>query len=106
MPAGWRYIDEIKTSNVESNIIFIAMRFTEELLKYCDDFIEPAIRNAGYDPLRIDKHIHDRIIVDEKMRQEIRETYSELVKPKEETKEEKKKESKPKKPKKKAEDKK
>ena len=65
MPEGWRYIEELKSQNIESNKIFIAMRFKDELLNFFDDYIEPAIREAGYDPIRIDKHVHDNIIDDE-----------------------------------------
>jgi len=65
LPAGWRYIEELKSQNTESNKIFIAMRFKDVLLNFFDDYIEPAIREAGYDPIRIDKHVHDNIIDDE-----------------------------------------
>lgn len=65
LPAGWKYLDEIKNKNNESNNIFIAMRFKDDLLKFSDEFIETAIREAGYEPIRIDKHVHDNIIDDE-----------------------------------------
>lgn len=65
LPEGWKYLEELKNKNVESNNIFIAMRFKDDLLKFSDEFIETAIRDSGYNPIRIDKHVHDNIIDDE-----------------------------------------
>lgn len=64
-PLGWQYINQIKMKIIDSNKIFIAMRFKDDLLKFADEYIESAIYLAGYEPIRIDKHIHSNIIDDE-----------------------------------------
>lgn len=64
-PEGWNYIHSLQDRNIESNIAFIAMKFDEELKKFSEDFVESGILNAGYQPLRIDKHQHNNLIDDE-----------------------------------------
>jgi len=52
-PEGWEHLEEIRFRNLESSIGFIAMRFTNDIIKFCDDYIYTAIKLAGYKPLRI-----------------------------------------------------
>lgn len=54
-----------QTPNHESAIGFCAMWFNEKILPLWTDVIEPAIRLAGYEPLRIDRKQHNGKIDDE-----------------------------------------
>lgn len=51
--------------NVESFVGFCAMWFSDEVRPLFDEVIEPAIREAGYEPLRIDSKEHNNKIDDE-----------------------------------------
>ena len=51
---GYRRIDEVRT-NPDSRQVFVAMWFDEEMDVVYEDGIKPAVRNAGYEPLRIDR---------------------------------------------------
>lgn len=62
---GFERVDELRSSNKESKQGFIAMWFEPSLRVACDRGIEPAIRAAGYDPMRIDKKEHNNKIDDE-----------------------------------------
>ena len=64
-PSGWDYLDSLKSRNPLSNIGFIAMWFEASMNCVLHDALEPAIENAGYKPLRIDKHQHNNKIDDE-----------------------------------------
>jgi hypothetical protein len=63
--AGWDRVEQIKRAGRASNRAFVAMWFDKNVVALYDDAIEPAIREAGYDPLRIDKHEHVNRIDDE-----------------------------------------
>lgn len=64
-PEGHAYLDELQHSRVASNIGFCAMWFDESVKHIWTASIEPAIRDAGYDPKRIDTHEHNNRIDDE-----------------------------------------
>ena len=53
--------------NQDSNIGFCAMWFSEEVKPLWIEVIEPAIRSAGYEPMRIDSKQHNGKIDDEIM---------------------------------------
>jgi hypothetical protein len=62
---GWRRLEEIRKTGRLSNRAFVAMWFDKSMDDLYADAIEPAIRDAGYDPLRIDRHEHVNRIDDE-----------------------------------------
>lgn len=62
---GWEYIDSIKTLQAKSKNGFVAMWFDTKMHKLFNQAIEPAIKEAGYDPVRIDKKEHNNKIDDE-----------------------------------------
>ena len=62
-PKGWLALEG--NLNTPSHIGFCAMWFDEEVKPLWTDCIEPAIRNAGYEPLRIDGLQHNNKIDDE-----------------------------------------
>lgn len=64
-PAGFAYLEQIKHSNVESQIGFCAMWFDNSMKAIWLDAINPAIQAAGYEPKRIDEHHHNNRIDDE-----------------------------------------
>lgn len=64
-PRGHELLEQMRHGNPQSAIGFCAMWFAEEVKPLWTDAIEPAIRNAGYDPKRIDQHEHVNRIDDE-----------------------------------------
>jgi hypothetical protein len=62
---GWERLEETKQAGRQSSFAFVAMWFHESVRSLYDDGIEPAIRAAGYNPLRIDRHEHLNRIDDE-----------------------------------------
>ena len=64
-PKGLIYLEGRKDEN--STIGFCAMWFSDEVKPLWTDVIEPAIRSAGYEPLRIDSKQHNGKIDDEIM---------------------------------------
>jgi hypothetical protein len=59
---GWMRIRELRQTPRTSRQAFVAMNFSPELVSCYDHAIEPAIREAGYKPLRVDREEHsDRI---------------------------------------------
>jgi hypothetical protein len=62
---GWERLEEIKRTGRQSGLAFVAMWFDESVRALYDDGIEPAIRTAGYEPIRIDRHEHLNRIDDE-----------------------------------------
>jgi hypothetical protein len=64
-PNGWAFIENYKSSNAESKIAFIAMKFEDELKKFSEQWVETAIRESGFEPIRIDKYEHNNLIDDE-----------------------------------------
>lgn len=64
-PAGWDYIHSLRKTNAASGIGFCAMWFNDRLEPTWANALEPAIKAAGYEPKRIDKHPHNNRIDDE-----------------------------------------
>ncbi len=62
-PKGWLALES--STNAPSHIGFCAMWFDKEVKPLWTDCIEPAILNAGYEPLRIDDVQHNNKIDDE-----------------------------------------
>jgi len=62
---GWERLEELKRAGRESSLAFVAMWFHESVHALYEDAIEPAVRAAGYQPLRIDRHDHLNRIDDE-----------------------------------------
>jgi hypothetical protein len=63
-PEGWAFLDGLQRGNTSSRVGFIAMWFEKEL-DPVHLAIESAVRNAGYDPKRIDRVEHNNRIDDE-----------------------------------------
>ena len=64
-PEGVKRLEELGTKAVNSEQAFVAMWFDKSVDEAYDKGIEPAIREAGYRPLRIDKKEHNKKIDDE-----------------------------------------
>ena len=62
---GYAYLAELRKKAVDSQRAFIAMWFDETLLAAWEKGIEPGIRDAGYEPVRIDRKDHNNKIDDE-----------------------------------------
>lgn len=62
---GVNYIEEGGAIALDSNQVFIAMWFKNELQQVLDEGIIPAIIKNGFDPLRIDQKEHNNKIDDE-----------------------------------------
>ena len=62
-PKGFLRLEQ--APNAVSSIGFCAMWFSEEVQPLYDKVIEPGIRDAGYEPLRIDSKEHNNKIDDE-----------------------------------------
>ena len=63
--AGWERLEKLKQSGRTSNLAFVAMWFDQSVKELYDEAIRPAVRNAGYEPMRIDRHEHVNRIDDE-----------------------------------------
>jgi hypothetical protein len=63
--AGWNRITELQTKGRESAFAFVAMSFAETMNELYDRVIAPAISDAGYKPMRLDRHEHVNRIDDE-----------------------------------------
>ena len=64
-PAGVQRLEELETKAVDSEQAFVAMWFDESVSEAYEKGIEPAIRDSGYRPLRIDKKEFNNKIDDE-----------------------------------------
>ncbi len=64
-PAGWEHITTLQAPNSESNIAFVAMRFSDEMKKIFYDVIRPAVLNCGFEPLIMFEKNHINKIDDE-----------------------------------------
>jgi nucleoside 2-deoxyribosyltransferase len=62
---GYDYLENLRLKPSNSQLGFCAMWFSESVLPIWIKAIEPAIRDAGYDPKRIDSHQHNNRIDDE-----------------------------------------
>ena len=66
---GWEYIETLHTNKTVSNQGFVAMWFNEEVNHIFDNVLRPAIEEAGYSAMRIDKKEHADRIDDEIIRE-------------------------------------
>jgi nucleoside 2-deoxyribosyltransferase len=64
-PAGWQEFARLQQVNSSSRIGFVAMSFHDEFKVLYDHGIEPGIRAASYEPLRVDRTEHNNRIDDE-----------------------------------------
>lgn len=64
-PPGYARLAELDGINPGSTQAFVAMWFDDSMMKIYKEGIEPAIRDAGYEPQRIDKKEHNNKIDDE-----------------------------------------
>lgn len=69
LPDGWKRIEDLASTPVDSKQGFVAMWFGDEVTDLYTKALAPAIRAAGYTPLRIDEkatseRIDDRIEVE------------------------------------------
>ena len=64
-PKGYAHLENLSNSSNLSQIGFCAMWFDKQVLPIWTDAILPAIKNAGYEPKRIDSHAHNNRIDDE-----------------------------------------
>ena len=62
-PKGWIALEG--QANAVSSVGFVAMWFSDEVRELFNNVIDPAIRDAGYEPLRIDSIEHNNKIDDE-----------------------------------------
>jgi hypothetical protein len=62
---GYQRLAEIQRTGRQSGLAFVAMWFNPKTQSLYDDAIAPAVRAAGFEPLRIDKHEHINRIDDE-----------------------------------------
>ncbi len=61
-PHGWERLDKLRNEILAANQVFVAMRFASEYEEAWERGIKPAVENAGYSAVRIDKLLHtDRI---------------------------------------------
>jgi len=61
---GWRLAEELRKAVEESNKCFVAMSCSEDLREIYENGIKPAIEEAGYDPIFIEKEEHNEKICD------------------------------------------
>jgi nucleoside 2-deoxyribosyltransferase len=64
-PAGWEHLESLRRGAIESDKAFVAMSFREELGELFQAGLEPGIRGAGYDAVRVDRIEHNNRIDDE-----------------------------------------
>ena len=64
-PEGLKRLEELETKTVNPEQVFVAMWFNESVNEAYEKGIEPAVRDSGYRPLRIDKKEHNNKIDDE-----------------------------------------
>jgi hypothetical protein len=62
---GWERVQEIARVGRSSNRVFVAMWFDPSMNDVYERAIEPAIKEAGYAPLRVDRSEHVNRIDDE-----------------------------------------
>ena len=62
---AWRYIEERRARQIASIQGFVAMWFSSETERAYEQGFEPAIRDSGYKPMRIDRKEHINKIDDE-----------------------------------------
>src|SRR5205823_7426208 len=65
MPDGWQKISELRVTQSKSGKAFVAMSFAPELNQFFNSAMQPAIRTAGYEAIRVDRTEHNNRIDDE-----------------------------------------
>lgn len=63
-PAGWLRVGELRSARTDSGQAFVAIWFDKALEGAWEDGFEPAIKENGYDPLRVDLAQHNGKIDD------------------------------------------
>lgn len=64
-PEGWAHLESLKKINSDSRQGFVAMCFSDEMDRFYNSAIAPAIADAGYKPHRVDQREHNGKIDDE-----------------------------------------
>ena len=64
-PPGWKRIEELKNSNIDSKRAFTAMWFNEYTKAIWEDGLYKGIKGAEYTPVKIDNKEHKNKICDE-----------------------------------------
>ena len=62
---GWERISQLRQAGPNSAFAFVAMSFAPEMNQLFDEAIAPAVRQAGYEPFRVDRKEHANSIDDE-----------------------------------------
>ena len=62
---GYARYEELQRKSVDSSLAFVAMWFHSSMDAVYNEAIAPAIRDAGYEPVRVDNVQHNRKIDDE-----------------------------------------
>jgi hypothetical protein len=62
---GWERLDQLRQRGPDSAFAFVAMAFSIKMSNLFDSAIEPAVRSAGYEPIRVDRKEHANSIDDE-----------------------------------------
>ena len=62
---GYAHLSDLENNAVDSTQVFVAMWFDDSMKDGYENGIEPAVRAAGYEPLRIDRKEHINKIDDE-----------------------------------------
>lgn len=62
---GWNRIDELERKTINKNQVFIAMWFDSSLSEIYEKGFHKAIRDSGYEPMKIDLKEHNNKIDDE-----------------------------------------
>jgi nucleoside 2-deoxyribosyltransferase len=63
--AGWERVSQLRQAGPNSGFAFVAMSFAPEMSALYDEAIAPAVREAGYEPIRVDRKEHANSIDDE-----------------------------------------
>ncbi|MFZ5616349.1 MAG: hypothetical protein ACOZAA_03385 [Pseudomonadota bacterium] len=64
-PRGYAHLESLRAKAINSSQAFVAMWFSKSMDGAYDGGIDPAIRDAGYVPMKIDKKEHNNKIDDE-----------------------------------------
>lgn len=64
-PDGYAYLSGSEKPSIDSQLVFVAMWFDDSMKDCYEKGIAPAIREVGYEPLRIDQKEHNNKIDDE-----------------------------------------
>jgi len=66
---GWKHLAELPQKEIRPNQAFVAMWFDKDLVDAWENGLKPALRQTGYDPIRLDyteynEKIDDKIIAE------------------------------------------